>query len=88
MIEILKRNNFSLDVIKKHPILRNYTMMILKSVGSSIDEQGFYTMINQLRIIFDQIPSQGIGFNEQDLDDIFYCNNYSDYYSMVSYTQD
>jgi hypothetical protein len=38
MIEILKRNNFSLDVIKKHPILRNYTMMLLKSAGSSIDE--------------------------------------------------
>jgi len=38
MIEILKRNNFSLDVIKKHPILRNYTMMLLKSTGSSIEE--------------------------------------------------
>jgi len=36
MIKILKRNNFSLDMIKKHPILRNYTMMLLKSAGSSI----------------------------------------------------
>lgn len=38
MIEILKRNNFSIDVVKKHPILRNYTMILLKSVGSSVGE--------------------------------------------------
>jgi len=36
----------------------------------------------------DQIPSQGIGINQQNLDDIFNCNNYSDYYSMVSFSQD